>query len=127
MLTIVPIQAMAMFVFDLWILATSMLLSDLEAKSVACSLFTIEAFLCGRKTERSIIFASLLRVVTYAIARFWARMWVAADLLKNTRETNLELRLMKSCSLANLQVSLMRSENGVEQALRGNARITFDP
>jgi hypothetical protein len=87
MSTIAPIQAMAMFVFDLWILATSMLLLDLEARSVADSLFTIEAFLCGRKTERSIKFALLLRVVTSATARFPARKWVAADLLKNTRDT----------------------------------------
>jgi hypothetical protein len=42
MSTMVPIRAMAMFVFDLWILAMSMLLSDLEARSVAHSLFTIE-------------------------------------------------------------------------------------
>jgi hypothetical protein len=52
MSTIVPIQAMAMFVFDLWISSMPTLLLYLEARSVACSLFTIEAFLCGRKTKR---------------------------------------------------------------------------
>ncbi len=57
MSTIVPIQAMAMFVLDVWILATSMLLLDLEVRLVARSLFTIEAFHCGRKSERSIKFA----------------------------------------------------------------------
>ena len=114
MSTTVPIQAIAMFGYYLWILATSMQLSDLEARrSVACSLFTIKAFLCGKKTERLIKFTSLLRVVTLATARFPASKWVAADLLKNTRETNLDLRLMKSCSIANLQVTLMRSENVV--------------
>ena len=113
MLTIVPIQETAMFVFDLWMSATSMLLSDLEARLVARSLFTIGVFLCGRKTERLIKFALLLRLVTSATARFLARKWVAADLLKNSRETNLGLTLMKLCSLAYLQVSLMRSENAV--------------
>ena len=114
MSTTVPIQAIAMFGYYLWILATSMQLSDLEARrSVACSLFTIKAFLCGRKTKRLMEFASLLRVVASATARFPARKWVAADLLKNTMETNLDLRLMKSCSIANLQVTLMRSENVV--------------
>jgi hypothetical protein len=127
MSTMVPIQAMAMFVFDLWILAMSMLLSDLEARLVVHSLFTIEAFLCGRKTERLIKFALLLRLVTSATARFLARKWVAADLLKNSRETNLGLRLMKLCSLAYLQVSLMRLENAVARAARGNARTEFIP
>jgi hypothetical protein len=127
MLTIVQIQTMAMFVFDLWISAMSMLLSDIEARSVARSLFTIEAFFCGRKTERLIEFASLLKVATSATARFLARKWVAASTLRNKRETNLDLRLMILCSLVNLLVSLMRSENTVAQAARGNARTTFIP
>jgi hypothetical protein len=79
MLTIVPVLAMEMIVFDLWILAMAMLLWDLEVRSVAHSLFTIEAFLCGKKKVRSIKFATLLRVVTSATARFSARKLVAAD------------------------------------------------
>ncbi len=124
---IVPMQAIAVFPLVLWELAKSMMFSDVALTSLKSSCLTRTLFLWGRKADGSTELASILRLVTFSVAKFPWSIWDARIFDMTRINIWVDQILVKSCCLANSNVICTRSTNWLVWAARGWFRTTCIP
>ncbi len=127
MVCIVPMRAIAVFPLVLWESAKSMTFSDVAFTFLKSSHLSRTLFLWGKKADGSTELASILKPVTFLVAKFLWSIWDARIFDMTQIDIWVDWTQVKSWCLTNSNVICTKSAYWLAWAAQGWFRITCIP